>query len=205
MTTETTPKVTRLDQIKSEILETYADQFKKATELGTKGDLPAMSKAIMDIQQEISTKAADRVSQEKKNDEAKVASESAGKTALELHAQDVFKEPAAAIMPGFEKLETVGQVIVRFEKDKAGKGSYTVLVGNLTKVGTGNGVGRHGPRNHTLTVNGKEYETVALAWKDVMPGVDQPSKSIGKGAGAKQSKTKDVAVAAMVKAGHQVS
>ena len=203
MTTPTT--TSKLDLIRLELMETYASQFAKASELGTKGDVAGMSKAIMDIQAQITTKANERLDKDKKDLEAKVTSELAGKTALELHAQDVFQPVFDVIKPGFEKLSTVGQVIFRLEKNSDGNASFTVLVGNLTKIASDNGSGRNGPRNHSITVNDKLYETVALAWKGTMPGVDQPSVTIGKGAEAKQSKTRGVAVEAMEKAGHKVN
>ena len=212
MTTPTTPiVVSRMDTIKAELLETYAVKFQEASALGAKGDTAGMSKAIMEISSEIETKARARMVTEKATADALAETEKAGRVALETHAQDVFSGPFEAIRQGFEALQTVGQVIIRIEKDAAHKATMTVLVGSLTKVAGGNGSGRSGPRNHKLTVTKKgtteavQYDTVALAWKSVMGAIDQPTQTIGKGTDAKASKTRLVAVEAMVAAGHTVA
>ena len=98
-----------------------------------------------------------------------------------------------------------GQLIGRLDKDKDGKMTVSIVVGNLSKVGS-NGTGAS--RNHKLTVDGKQFDTVAIAWKETMGDIPQPTKEVQdkKATGGKrQSATKDVAVTALEAAGHKVS
>ncbi|KKM94129.1 hypothetical protein LCGC14_1201470 [marine sediment metagenome] len=196
------PVKTRLQTLTEEITQTYADQYTKAAALGAK-DAVAMAKAISNIGIEIAAKATDRLKAEKAASDKLAETESAGKKGLETNLQDLFGPVAETVKPVFESLKTVGQAICRLDKDASGKMTVNITVGNITKVG---GTGQ--TRSHKMTVNGKQYGTVAEAWKEVMGDVAQPTKEVNdKSAtnGKRQSATRDVAVTALEKAGHTVS
>lgn len=208
--TTATPIKTRLQTITEEITQTYADQYTKAAALGAK-DAPAMAAAISAIGIEIAKKANDRITAEKTESNKIAEAESAAKKVLETNLQDLFGPVAVVVQPVFESLTTVGQVLCRLDKDSAGKMTVNITVGNLTKV-----VGSTGTtRNHKLTIDGKQYDTVGQGWKSVMGDTAQPEKEVidskaPKSAkypdgGKRMSKTKDVAVAALTAAGHTVS
>ena len=207
MTIPTTTVVpSKLDTIKAEIMTTYAAQFKEASELSAKGDVAGMVAAITRINAEIETKASERIKVDKAALDKLAESEAKGKVALETHVNDLFDGVFQQIKEPFQKLTTVGQVICRVEKDTNGVASFTVLVGNLTKVGSnGSGSGRSGPRVHTIIIDGTTYGTVKQGWDAVMPGVPQPTKSVGTGTAARLTATRDVAVIALKAAGKVVT
>lgn len=188
---------TRTDQLTSEIQATFEKELATASKLGAT-DVSAMMTAVHGIQDKIAAQVKTKIADEKTAHDALAENERAGKTALETHIQDLFGTLAETIKPMFEKLTTVGQVVCRLDKDKDDKITVNIVVGNLSKVtSTGHS------RNHKMTVDGKQYDTVSLAWKGVMGDVPQPSKEVG--ADKHQSFTRDVAEVALKAAGHTVS
>lgn len=195
--TATAPKESRLDVISNEIRATYESKFKAAVLLTGM----EMVTALNSIQAEIASKAKTRLDAEKSKADELAKVEVAGKTALETHASDLFSEHVAkAITDGYMKLETVGDLVCRMSKAD-GKLVVTTTLGGLTKLPSGNGTGRSGPRNHKITVDGKQFDTVAQAWKVLMGDVPQPTETIG----GKESKTRKATVAALVKASKVVA
>lgn len=193
---------TRLQTLTEEITQAYATKFTEAAALGAK-DPVAMAKAIGSITAEIETKARERIKTEKDALDALAKTEAAGKTALETHAQDVLGKAFETLRAGFESLQTVGQLIGRLDKDKDGKMTVSIVVGNLTKATNGTGT-----RSHKIVIDGKQYDTVMVGWKAVMGDVPQPTKEVvdAKATGGKrQSATRNVAVTALEAAGHKIS
>jgi len=195
---ETTIKQTRLEVISDEIRLTYEKQFGDAVALG--GLL--MVEAINKIQSEIAGKAKTRVDTEKSAADELAKKEAAGRTALETHASDLFSEHVAkAVEAGFMNLQTAGDLVCRLSKAD-GKFVVTTTLGGLQKLGSnGNGTGRSGPRNHKITVDGKQFDTVSQAWKEVMGSVPQPTQQVG----GKDSKTRAAALDGFKAAGKVVA
>ena len=191
---------TRTDELTIEIQKTFEKELATASQLGAKGDVGAMMTAINGIQAKVADQVKAKIATEKTALDALAVTEAAGKTALETHAQDLLGVVATTLAPGFEALTTVGQLVFRMDKDKDQKTTVSVVVGNLTKV-SGNGASR----NYKITVDGKQYDTVAIAWKEIMGDVPQPTKTVGKGDKEHQSKTADIAKVALKAAGHTVS
>ena len=193
---------TRIEEITLEITETMAEKFATAAALGAK-EPAKMAAEILSIQAEIKKAASDRMDKEKADSTKLAEAEVAGKKALETHAQDVLGTAAETLRDGYESLQTVGQIIARLGKDAKGKMTVDITMANLTKVGGGNG-----SRNYKCTVDGKQYDTVAQAWKGVMGDVAQPTKTVkdkSADGGERQTKTADVAITALKAAGHTVS
>ena len=177
-----------------------AEEIRKASQIADPSEMIA---AINTVTSKVNKLAQARMDQEvKKRQELETAQKTAA-DGFQVQAADVLGKAWKELVANADKLTTVPMFIFRVERGEDGKlGQPTFIVGKVTKV-TGNSTGA--TRNFKVTVDSKEYGSVAQAWKALMVTNGTVTPAPSKSASGLGSYTLTECQPLMEKAGHKFS